>query len=59
MGITRIGSLIINENGFNLLLIVLKNQMTFQLADEVQTTRWGCLPGGVDLATGPAERAKV
>ena len=32
MGITRIGNLIINENGFNLLLIVVENGMTGQRA---------------------------
>lgn len=59
MGITRIGNLIINENGFNLLLIVVENGMTGQRAARLSARGEGGMPGGGDLATGLAERAKV
>lgn len=61
MGITRIGNLIINENGFNLLLIVVENGMTGQRAARESARgegghAWGRGPG--DWTGGEGESVK-
>ncbi len=50
MGITRIGNLIINENGFNLLFIIVENDMTAtwlsRQRERGEGGPWGSEPGG-------------